>query len=345
MSFRITTNMSMKSYRYNLNKVNTKTNNARESVLTQRNFNSYAEDPAAATQAFRLRRSYWQTTTHLNNNEDAYNKFNTAWTAAGAVVEDLSDKTARASAVAGITGTAGESRTALGQVLKETAKSVIQTMNVQYGDQFIFAGNDALHVPFTWDENNNLLYRGINVSSKETADQAMLKQMAAEQQYLDIGLGLKENAPGSVIEGSAFDMALPGIEILGYGVDEDGDPKNLAILMYQLGEIFSRCDSESGEYETTKDQETATRLLDKINAAHDKTTERYVELDTRAQFLQTNSNRLSDQQAALNEQILSVEQIDMADAITEFSWQQYCYNAALKIGNQLLGQTLIDYMN
>ena len=44
-------------------------------------------------------------------------------------------------------------------------------------------------------------------------------------------------------------------------------------------------------------------------------------------------------------QILSVEQIDMADAITEFSWQQYCYNAALKVGNQLLGQTLIDYMN
>ena len=57
MSFRITTNMSMKSYRYNLNKVNTKTNQARESVLTQRNFNAYADDPASATQAFRLRRS------------------------------------------------------------------------------------------------------------------------------------------------------------------------------------------------------------------------------------------------------------------------------------------------
>ena len=35
----------------------------------------------------------------------------------------------------------------------------------------------------------------------------------------------------------------------------------------------------------------------------------------------------------------------MADAITGLSWQQYCYNAALKIGNQLLSQSLIDYMN
>lgn len=345
MSFRVTTNMSMKSYRYNLNKVNTSVSSARETVLTQRNFNSYADDPAAATQAFRLRRSHWQTTTHLNNNDDAYNKFNTAWTAAGAVVEDLSDKTSRASAIAGITGTAGESRVALGQVLMETAKSTIQTMNVQYGDQFIFAGNDGLNVPFTWDDNNNLLYRGVNVSSTNSADQELLKAMAEETQYLDIGLGLKEHAPGEVIQGSAFDMSLPGIDILGYGVDEDGDPQNLAVLMYKLGEIFSRCNSQSGEYETLEDREAANRLLDKINNAHDKTTERYVELDTRAQFLKTNAARLTDQQSALNEQILSVEQVDLAEAITEFSWQQYCYNAALKVGNQLLGQSLIDYMN
>ena len=45
-----------------------------------------------------------------------------------------------------------------------------------------------------------------------------------------------------------------------------------------------------------------------------------------------------------NAQILDVMQVDLAEAITNFSWQQYCYNAALKIGNQLLSQSLIDYM-
>ena len=39
-----------------------------------------------------------------------------------------------------------------------------------------------------------------------------------------------------------------------------------------------------------------------------------------------------------------MEQVDLAEAITDFSWEQYCYNAALKIGNQLLSQSLIDYM-
>ena len=40
-----------------------------------------------------------------------------------------------------------------------------------------------------------------------------------------------------------------------------------------------------------------------------------------------------------------MEQINLADAITQLSWDQMCYNAALKIGTQLLSQSLIDYMN
>ena len=61
MSFRITTNMMMNSYRYNLMGSTNRLSDARDKVLTQRTFNSYAEDPAAATQAFRLRRDFCQT--------------------------------------------------------------------------------------------------------------------------------------------------------------------------------------------------------------------------------------------------------------------------------------------
>ena len=62
MGFRITTNMLMNTYRYNLQGSTGKLSDARDKVLTHRNFNSYAEDPAAATQAFRLRRDYYQAT-------------------------------------------------------------------------------------------------------------------------------------------------------------------------------------------------------------------------------------------------------------------------------------------
>ena len=32
---------------------------------------------------------------------------------------------------------------------------------------------------------------------------------------------------------------------------------------------------------------------------------------------------------------------DLADAITSFSWAQYCYNAALKMGNSILSESLM----
>ena len=74
--------------------------------------------------------------------------------------------------------------------------------------------------------------------------------------------------------------------------------------------------------------------MDKLKAGQEHTTEKWVELDSKSVFLRTNETQLTTQQSDLNEQILNVEQVDLADAITTF----------LKIGNQLLSQSLIDYM-
>ena len=69
-----------------------------------------------------------------------------------------------------------------------------------------------------------------------------------------------------------------------------------------------------------------------------------MELDAKSVFLKSNEERLGTQLTDTNKQILDIEQIDLADAITAFSWDQYCYNAALRVGNQLLSQSLLDYM-
>ena len=72
MGFRITTNMMMNTYRYNLMNSTQKRADSSDKVLTQRNFNSYAEDPAAAAQAFRLRRDFYQTSNQIASNKDVY---------------------------------------------------------------------------------------------------------------------------------------------------------------------------------------------------------------------------------------------------------------------------------
>lgn len=174
MAFRITTNMMRNTYRYNLQNNTKKLSDATDMVLTHRKYNSYAEDPAAATQEFRLRRDYYQTFSQLNNTKNAYSKYNTAWHNLAGVKKDLIDKTAIEAAIRGENGGTGEARHALATVLRETSESVIHALNQKLGDQFIFAGNDGLNVPFEW-RGEDLYYRGINVKAgsleKPTAEE------------------------------------------------------------------------------------------------------------------------------------------------------------------------------
>ena len=62
-------------------------------------------------------------------------------------------------------------------------------------------------------------------------------------------------------------------------------------------------------------------------------------------FLETTKSRLEDQQLNLTEQYDNVVNVDMAEAIKEFSWAQYAYNAALKVGTQILSPSFIDFMS
>lgn len=610
MGFRITTNMMMNSYKFNLQNSTLKLSTARDQVMTQRAFSSYADDPAAATLSFRLRRDFYQTSNYLANTKDVYSKFNTAWNNLGGVVEDLSDTNARVSSIRGNNGTSGESRTALAVVLRETAESVVQAMNQKYGDHFIFAGNDALNAPFSW-KDGKLLYRGIDVNSgsipkptapdpgwmkklalekgklesqkyvehqpdaeawykrvtgqstnlaqandtiakmlDDYADRAvnsgamsrvdadkwlnyyknpgvakpnspvnkdgeviepdwvrqiselsmwdsdpeyqkwydyntlasdvkptstcppdlnlehlknttlaerqeaidkgkeyplteaeinawydyytrkeeepplkeqsktvkdwgvgamkegdtypaglptsrdgltgtdlewynyyndkrnveLLDKMASEEMYIDLGMGAAESSPNNPVKGTYFNSALCGVDFLNYGVDKDGDPMSLPMIMRELADVFDNWHENGQKYvpdeykdmsytdfqQKMKDdpdfaaeinafhdeyEAKAFRLMDKLKAAQEHTTEKWVELDAQSVYLKTSESRLTIQKSDLNLQVLDLEQVDLAEALTNFSWQQYCYNSALKIGNQLLSQSLIDYMS
>ena len=479
MGFRITTNMMMSTYRYNLMNNTNRVSDSRDKVLTQRNFNSYAEDPAAATQAFRLRRDWYQTKSQVSNTADVYSKFNTAHENVQGMLDDLINPMEKVSIIRGTNGTSGESRQALAQVLRQTAESMIQGFNQQLGDHFIFAGNDGLNAPFEW-KGENLYFWGINVNAggvpkpsaaeptwladvksgaeaggtwsddaqawydyytratdekpataeptwlndyanldgviskeeqgwidyyqhktdqkpaaaepawatsgtpptdkygvptdmpmvgkdeveagwiayyKDQGDLAKLKEMSEEEMYIDLGMGAEEKGANNPVRGTYFNSALSGLNYTNYGVDEDGDPKNFAILMREMADVFDTWDEDTQSFNPdiaknsaaglSKDEleEKAYRLMDKLKAAQETLTSDHVELNARSSFLKTNQERLELQASQLNMQIMDVEQVDLADAITGFSWDMYCYNAALKIGNQLLSQSLIDYMN
>lgn len=348
MSFRVTTNGLMRSYRTSLTKINDKVYNTMSRVQTTRNFSSSYEDPASASKAFQLRRSFWRAQDQIDNTKYVQSKFQMGWTSANAIVngdENIVSLDGLETSLNAISDTSGSSRPILGRDLISKAESIVMCMNVRYNEEFVFAGIDGMNVPFTWSDEGELLYRGVNVSAAEgTEDYEKLQKMDAETGYVDIGLGLKEDENGKVIPSSAFNSSISGIGFLGYGLDEDGDPKNIAILMNELGNIYQDCDRDTGEFADTEDAERAQLLTEKLRDAINRVQEQHVKISSNSEYLQINLNHLEETQFTLNTEISELEQMDPALAVTEMYWAQYCYQAALKIGNDLVSQTLFDYM-
>ncbi len=200
------------------------------------------------------------------------------------------------------------------------------------------------------DETHDAYNRAWAAYYLDQADVQRLEKLNGAYENVDLGMGLQEDENGKLIDGTAFDRSLPGIQMLGYGIDQDGDPKNIVMIMRRLGEIFSGCDSETGVFSKNEEEnkalrEEADRLMNKLKDATNNTNRAYTDIDTKAHYLKENQSRLKMQGDYLQEERANLEDVDLADAITEFSWDYYCYSAALKVGTQLLSQSLIDYMN
>ena len=160
-----------------------------------------------------------------------------------------------------------------------------------------------------------------------------------EHSYRDIGFGMKEKN-NEIVSTSAFDTAVNGLEIFGYGVDEEGLPNNIVALAGELADLLGKenlSDADIEKYDkiTNKMKSSLNDMIDNGLAA----------LGTKAAFLENTDDQLTKTTQTLNEQISALDFCDPAEAITNLMWSQYAYNATLKVGNSLLSNSFIDFMN
>lgn len=432
---RATTIGVLKNYRYGLNNSFVKLNNSRTTMLTHRNFNSFAEDPSAAAQSFQLRRARMTAESQHTVCDTSIRRFQTAWSSLETVVNKVDNQAdcMHDAALRALNDPTGDARLSLGKELDVLADTIVQVMNDKYADNFLFAGADGQNPPFTWGENGELCYRGIPVDSAvpevamengeprrvdeagkldpdgqyyiqsdsvytmkaadfdamDAADQPQVMRDANgvaarvdengnfdpageyvmvttdiktisqedyktqsdnaerlrylsedEKLFMDIGLGNKENENDKLISSTAFDSTLQGINFLGYGKDADGDPKNIISIVKKMAKI---CTDGNGKL-TDSEYAELNRLTGKMEDASTILQKEHVAMDARTNKLQNNLDLLEGNMYTLVTQYSELEDVDDADAISAFIWAQYSYNAALRVGNSVLSQSLMDYM-
>ena len=175
-------------------------------------------------------------------------------------------------------------------------------------------------------------------------DIAKLQYLAQETEFVDIGYGFQEDpVTGKLIESSAFNAALNGINFLGYGVDEDGDPKNLYSLVQRMREVSQSVKSGTDWSEETYNE--FFRLVQKFEDGISNYQTEFANLDASTTKLISQTKLLEENRDNVWEQYSNLEDVDAAEAITAFLWAQYSYNSALRVGNSVLSQSLMDYLS
>ena len=370
---RITTNSTLYTYQKNLMKSTNQLYSAMRSLMTGRNFDSYSADPAAATRAFNIHSSLNATNAQYSNNKTVLGKFSTAWDIADDMIDKLVSDLAQAPALKGLNDTNLSTLNTQGDVIYSGAEAVIQSLNSQYGGNFLFNGADTKNAPFALEKDGDktyVTYRGVRIDDPDTLDdvyldennqpilkdpsdpnsgmtnEEVLEMWSNEHLYVDIGIGFEVDKNNNVVDSTAFDSAISGVDFIGgYGVDEDGDPKNIISIMLRVSEIFKDFDEEKMEWGDAGNREDAERLMSKFTKAQDALSKQHTQLDTEAKYLQTNQSQLESTFDSLNTELEGIERVDQVDAILALSWAQTSYNAAIQVGSNVIPQSLMDYLN
>ncbi len=176
-----------------------------------------------------------------------------------------------------------------------------------------------------------------------------LEEMAGESLFVDIGLSFELDEDGGVIDSTAFDSSLSGLNFLGFGTDEDGDPKNIVSIMLKVSDIFAgyehnKDNPENSTWGDAGNYDDAVRLTSKFTKAQGRLSEEHTSLGAQATYLETNQERLEDTYFNLNSERSTIEDCDPADAITAYLAANTCYQAALQVGTNVIPQSLMDYL-
>ncbi len=350
---RITTGMIRRNYETNLSSNMGGLEAARKQVETGRRFQYSYEDPTAAAKAAILEKRYARVKDYISNAEDIQNWQNTQEDAAMAV-SGYATTIVKNYNISAVNGTNDlESRMAYATAIEQLQESMVTALNSKYGETFVFAGNEGKKPPFTLEDAKDangdslgykeLYYRGQRVDDL-TADSPLVN----EHSYVDLGFGLEITQPAGggdeVTSSSAFDSALPGAKLVGYGTTEveleDGTKvtvsNNLVNLAGQLAKELKNPDFElTDEYKAkwTQFEDTANDLRDQVSI-----------LGTKTQLLKSTLERLENEKLNIETQFDSTVNIEPAEAIMNYSWANYAYNSALKVGTSIITPSLLDFI-
>jgi flagellar hook-associated protein 3 FlgL len=184
------------------------------------------------------------------------------------------------------------------------------------------------------NEDDGLFYgTAIDKDGNRTADTLVPGQGTV---LIDIGLGAAYDENFNLDPNTAFDTALHGFKILGYGSDDEGYPKNLIQLTLDAANI-----AHTGDLERVGE---LSQYIDKTAESVTNISTAITELGVRYTSLEYYTTKNEDSRSSLRERQNTVEGSDVLKDITDYYAIEAAYNASLQMGANILPMSIFDFI-
>lgn len=197
---------------------------------------------------------------------------------------------------------------------------------------------ESLIDPNTCEKEYTYTYNGEELSAEEFEKYGYKRFPGSTPIYIDVGLGFAYNAKGEVDSQTAIDISVNGIQLTGWGTDENGYSNNIIQLVFdaadalrendraQLSELINNYSDSFENFSAYKNAVIGTRQ-GQVEALIDK-------------------NKLDQQNYATAEEDAKIMTLqDFAAYSTKWSSMQMIYNAALQMGSQVIPNSIFNYIS
>lgn len=257
--------------------------------------------------------------------------------------------------------------------LLQRAQSMVNNLNAQYGNYYVFGGNDVTSTPFSLSADGSTLTFTHKFTDGKTEtmtmtmeyddktktygykisddDMNLILKAMTEQGRVDIcygninnpdtlldtytgGLNMLTGLTSDALKSMAPDDAKKAIE---EGLNKS--VLGLTSISVMASDKYIKGDIDSGAY-----SKTLGELNTGMTVASQTLSRVYSDLGNKANLLDTTSKQLDSLEDSLTIQYKDILGADPYEAIMEMYSYQYSYSAALKVGSNLMQSSLFDFL-
>lgn len=383
---RVTSSATYRNYTNSINDVHSSLNKSMNKIVTGKAYESAAENPLAYYQGKKIDSQYQDVLSKLSLTTDVKNRLYQQELGARSIQTTLSEaklkiEYIRSDSNNGDMGIVGTTRDALLQ----KQQSMINDLNGQYQNFYIFGGSDTTTAPFALSDDGMELtfthkfadddfsttmkmtlkpqddgsykyeFSGTtgnpaqSMDSDETLD-AIMKAMK-EQGPVDVGYGTIND------RSTLLDTYTGGLNLL-TGLSSDAvnamnDPaqakKEIEDRLNKspiglIGQAVAAADNYINGGSKGDFTSTLGKVMDTMTETEHSVSTVYSDLGNKYALLEKTEDKLTTMKQALTEQYKDLLGADPYESITEMYSYQQSYNAALKVGSQIMSSSLFDFM-